>query len=115
LIFEAEKFFQIAQGADVGLGAREKGLDPHVHHEPALDLLHDPSPHRPLAAVGLVKLVPGPALARLVLGEAEHAVFLVPTFHHDLDGLSHLDPGLAVGTAEFVQGHIALGLAPDIH
>jgi len=86
----ADEAVQVPDGPDVHLGAGQERRDPDVHRQAALDPLRD----RPLDGLVVLELLPDdpPGLdpGGLVARE-DQAVVLAPSFHEDLDLVSHAD------------------------
>jgi hypothetical protein len=81
----------------------------HVHHHPALDLLHQGAFDRLIALVGDADLLPHPHEVGLLLREDDRALLVLQVLQEDLDFIAFLGNVL-----ELVQRDRAFGLEADV-
>ena len=111
----AHQLIQIADGAQVGLGTRQKRLDADVHRKAALDPVGDDPLDRAVVVVAGFDGIPDLDLGGLFLGQDDALLFVIPVFHHHLDFVVELGVDFAVLVAEFLDANLAFGLVADVH
>src|SRR5207302_4443652 len=110
----ADQLVEIADRAEIDLRTGQERLHADVDGESALDAADDGAFNQLVALASGGDLVPDPHLVGLLLGEDDHAGIVLAILEQDLDLVTDLDVGLAVGEAEFLDGNLAFALVSDV-
>ena len=112
--FAVFPFVQVAHRMQIGLRRRQKCAHADVHHQAALDVIHDFSGDVGLVAVGLFNLGPGAAPLHALVGQQHHP-FLAIAGALDFHRLPDHQRERPIQFREFLRGNQPFGLAAQIH